>query len=170
MINLHSENWGVISIKHKITLSFWLALSLFILGVGNAGKLFFLPAKYITGLGMAVFFLMLAALVLEITRKSHELIILKIGRIAVWILTGSAFSSFIIFPLLANRSGLKLFDDSIMAINLGLVLFLFFMKEVVRNWKVRSYKPVKQRPDKVAATFFEGLPRITRHKKISRLL
>jgi hypothetical protein len=162
-----SKNQEVISIKLQITLRFLVALLLLILGAGNAGKLFFLPAKYITAFGMAVFLLMLAALVLEISKKSHILFILKISRIVVWILTGGAFSSLIVFPLLINWAGLPLFDDSIMTINLGLALLLFFMKEVARNWKARSDKSVKQ--DKEDVTFFEELPKITRHKRKSRL-
>jgi uncharacterized membrane protein YcjF (UPF0283 family) len=150
------------TIKVKDSLGLGIVISLFILGGLNIGKIVILKVNYIFCLSVAVFIVMLAAVVFEIAEKSHRIFWLKLLYFAMWILIGSA----VLLPLvIAWQNFLRPYDMELMSINLGLVLLLFFIKEVVRDWKNRPQKRAKSQYSTGHDSYFEELPRVMRRKK-----
>jgi MFS family permease len=142
-----------------------MAIFFFVLGGLNIGEIIVLKANYMTGLVIAVFILMLAAMVFEITKKSRRTHWIKFLYYIMWSLTGSAVAAVLFLPLLITWKIWRVDDRELMIINFGLVLFIFFCKAVGRDWKVS-----RQRSDLLhnscSKGYFEELPRVMRRKKI----
>jgi hypothetical protein len=153
------------TIKAKNNIGLGLAISLLVLGGLNMGEIIIFKTKYIFCIIVAVVILMLAALVFEIAGRSRGIICLKLLYLTAWILLGGAAVAVVILPLFVTWQNWRPYDMMLRMVNLGLILMLFFLKEVVRNWKNSPRKLGKPQHQSLDDCYFDELPRVMRHKK-----
>jgi hypothetical protein len=153
------------TIKAKDGIGMGLAIFLLVLGGLNIGAIVIFKLKYIFCISLAVFILLLAALVFEIASQSRGIIWLKFLYFFAWLLLGCAAAAVVILPLFLTWQDWRPYDMALRLANLGLVLFSFFLKEVVRDWKNSPHKQKQPQQQNSYDCYFDDLPRVMRHKK-----
>jgi glucan phosphoethanolaminetransferase (alkaline phosphatase superfamily) len=163
------------TIKIKEKLGWGLAAILMILGSLHIGAIICFKTKYIICITITVLILILAAATFEIAEKSRGILWLKCLYFMIWGLLGSAIVALVILPFIVIWQDWRPYDIELMTINLGMVFLLFFLKELIRNWKTVPSKHCK--PQKLPKSeqsddfdgYFEELPRMVHRKKGSQV-
>jgi hypothetical protein len=165
----------VITIKIKENLGLGLAVILVILGGLHIGSIVCFKTKHIVCITIAVLILMLAVALFEVAEKSRGILWLKCLYFMIWGLLGSAAVALLILPLIIVWQDWRFYDVELMTINIGLLFLMFFLKELIRNWKTvppkrhQPSEPPKSEQSDKSDDYFEDLPRMVRRKKRSRV-
>jgi magnesium-transporting ATPase (P-type) len=155
----------VSTIKIKDRVGLGLAVFFLMLGGLSISEILVVKTKYIFCVSCAIFILMLAALVFEIAEKSRGIIWLKFLYLITWSLLGGTVVVLVILPLVVTWQDWRPYNTTMTLVNLGVILWLFFLKEVVRDWKRSSKKWAKPQPQNDQDCYFKDLPRVMRRKK-----
>ncbi|HYH03820.1 MAG TPA: hypothetical protein VEC37_11995, partial [Bacillota bacterium] len=123
------------TIKAKVRLIVGLISALIMLGILNLRQVLIIEVKYSICISGAVLLLYLAAVSFKISTKLQNIIIIKIWRLFSLALVFSSVTALLLLPFILARKEFQSYDQPVILFNLGIVLLLVFINELMSNLK-----------------------------------
>lgn len=152
-------------IKIKVRLIAGMIITLVTMGILNLRQVIIIETKYNACISCSVLLLYLAAICFSIAVNRRTVLAVKVWRMFCFGLIGVSLITLLLLPLVVAGIDLQGFEKPLILVNLGIILVLVFINELMHNLgKCRKQlgKPLRQDP---AVTYFEQLPKITSTRK-----